>query len=76
MPEWKDFRHMDCCPCHTVRKLAYTIDEAAWRTGVSPDLIRGQIAYGYLAPRYVNSKPIIPHDELIAWLNSLPSESK
>jgi|GEM_PF-5205673 len=76
MPEWKDFKHANCCPCHTTRKLAYTIDEAAERVGVSPRLLRAHLDRHYLVARYVNSKPVITHEELVEWLNNLPTEPK
>ena len=76
MSEWTDFPHANCCPCHTVRKLAYTLEEAAARVGCSLALIRGQIANNYLLVRYINSKPVIEHEELVAWLRNLPTEPK
>jgi hypothetical protein len=76
MAEWTDYSHTNCCPCHTTRKLAYTIDEAAARVGCSAALLRGQIAHSYLLARYVNSKPIITHDDLVAWMNNLPTEAR
>ncbi|MDQ0117460.1 hypothetical protein J2T22_000630 [Pseudarthrobacter defluvii] len=76
MTEWTDFPHANCCPCHTTRKIAYSIDEAAARVGVSKELLRAQIAHSYLVARYVNSKPVIEHDELVAWLRNLPTAPK
>lgn len=76
MTEWTDFPHANCCPCHTTRKIAYTLDEAAARVGVSARLLRDQVADNYLLARYVNSKPIIAHEDLVTWLNSLPTEAK
>ncbi|GAP54008.1 hypothetical protein AHiyo6_05730 [Arthrobacter sp. Hiyo6] len=76
MTEWTDFRHPNCCPCHTTRKIAYTVAEAAIRVGVSARLLRTQIDKNYLLARYVNSKPIIAHDDLVSWLNSLPTEAR
>lgn len=76
MSEWKDYPHANCCPCHTTRKIAYSVEEAAARVGVSKDLLRAQIAHDRLVARYVNSKPVIAHEELVDWLNSLPTEPK
>lgn len=76
MNEWKDYQHVNCCPCHTTRKIAYSLDEAAARVGCSTTLLRRQIANSYLVARYVNSKPLIAHEELVAWLNSLPTEAQ
>ena len=76
MTQWTDFQHANCCPCHTTRKLAYTLDEAAARVGVSPRTLRVQIDNNYLLARYVNSKILIQHDELVEWLNNLPVEPR
>lgn len=76
MTEWTDYKHTNCCPCHTTRKIAYSLDEAAARVGCSSRLLRAQIDHNYLLVRYINSKPVIPHEELVAWLNSLPTEAK
>jgi hypothetical protein len=43
--EWKGYQHVDCCPCHTRRKIAYGLDEAAARVGCSTTLLRRQIEY-------------------------------
>jgi hypothetical protein len=75
MAEWTDYSHTSCCPCHTTRKLAYTLDEAAARVGVSASLLRAQIDHNYLVARYVNPKPVIAHDDLVSWLNNLPTEA-
>lgn len=42
MPEWKDYQHTSCCPCHTTRQIAYTVDQAAVRVGCSPEMLRAQ----------------------------------
>lgn len=76
MPEWIDLKHEKCCPCHTTRKLAYTVEEAAARVGCSTDMLRAHMRQNYLTAKYVNSKPIIPHDELVAWLEALPNEPR
>lgn len=76
MTEWTDYPHPNCCPCHTTRKIAYSVEEAAARVGISKDLLRSQIRNNYLVARYVASKPIIAHEELVEWLNSLPTEPK
>jgi hypothetical protein len=76
LPEWKDYQHANCCPCHTTRKLAYTLDEAAAKVGCSTSLLRGQIAHGYLVPRYAGAKILIQHDELVDWLHNLPAEPR
>jgi hypothetical protein len=52
--------------------IAYTILEAAQAVGYSDWVIKKAIAAGDITPRYANSKPIIPHTELVAWVESLP----
>ncbi|WP_258802768.1 helix-turn-helix domain-containing protein [Pseudarthrobacter sp. NS4] len=76
MTEWIDYPHANCCPCHTTRKIAYSIEEAAARVGVSSRTLREQIADSYLIARYVGTKALIAHEDLVTWLNSLPSEPK
>ena len=76
MNEWKEYQHANCCPCHTTRKIAYSLDEAATRVGCSAALLGAQIANNNLVARCINSKPVIAHEELVAWLNSLPTEAK
>jgi hypothetical protein len=56
-------------------KLAYTLQEAADAVGMKLSALRAIIAKGDLAVKYPNSKPVIPADELKAWLDSLPSEA-
>lgn len=74
MTEWTDYQHGNCCPCHTTRKLAYSLEEAAARVGSSVSVLRRHIDQNYLVPRYINHKPVIAHEELVAWLNNLPTE--
>ncbi len=76
MTEFKDYQHTNCCPCHTARKIAYSVDEAAARVGLSSRTLRDQIADNYLLARYVNTKALIAHEDLVAWLSSLPTEPK
>ncbi|MHA7298225.1 helix-turn-helix domain-containing protein [Pseudarthrobacter sp. MDT3-1] len=76
MNDWKDYQHANCCPCHTTRKIAYTIEEAAARVGLSSRTLRDQIADNYLLARYFNSKALITHEDLVAWINRLPTEAK
>jgi hypothetical protein len=56
-------------------KIAYTLAEAGPAVGYSRSTIEKQIALGNLVPRYVNSKPVIPADELKRWLSTLPEVS-
>lgn len=55
-------------------KLAYTFEEAAEQVGYSTDTIRRAVRKSDLIARYANSKPVILRSELIAWLDSLPTE--
>lgn len=57
-------------------KLAYTLDEAAEACGVSKDVIKRAIARGDLVPVYPTSRPVLLAADLLAWLQSLPSEPR
>ena len=52
--------------------IAYNIVGAAAAVGYSPATIRREIQRGNINPRYANSKAIITHTELLAWVESLP----
>jgi len=54
--------------------IAYSVEAAAAAVGYSEATIRLAIQRGELAPRYANSKAIVLHDDLHAWVHSLPSE--
>lgn len=58
-----------------MNKIAYTITEAAEMVGYSERTLKQAIADGHLAPRYANSKAIIRHEDLAAWVDRLPAES-
>lgn len=55
-------------------RVSYTLDEAATATGISISSIRRAQAEGALRFHYVTAKPVILHDELIAWIQSAPTE--
>ena len=74
--EWTDYPHANCCPCHTTRKVAYSLDEAAARVGVSSRTLKDQIRDNYLLARYVGTKALIAHDDLVTWFNNLPVEPR
>ena len=59
----------------TSQKLAYTFEEAAEQTGYSVRTLKYHAADGNLLVRYANTKGVIRHDDLDAWLESLPTES-
>ncbi|MCU1440004.1 MAG: hypothetical protein JWP85_1001 [Rhodoglobus sp.] len=54
--------------------IAYSINDAARAIGQSVPTIKRAIAKGDLTPRYPNSKPIILHEDLLAWARALPVE--
>ncbi|MBD1540996.1 helix-turn-helix domain-containing protein [Arthrobacter sp. IA7] len=58
----------------TIQKLAYTFDEAAEQSGYSVRTLKQAVADGNLAARYANSKGVIRHEDLAAWLDALPAE--
>lgn len=55
-------------------RLAYTYPMAAAVASISTEKIRQHIARGTLVPSYVDSKPVIMHEELVRWLRTLPAE--
>ena len=55
-------------------KLAYTFEEAAEQSGYSVRTLKQQVADGNLAARYANTKGVIRHEDLAAWLDRLPAE--
>lgn len=52
--------------------ISYSYEGAAEAIGQSVDTIKAEVRKGNLTPRYPNSKPLIGHDELFEWFNSLP----
>lgn len=56
-------------------KLAYTFEEAAEQTGYSIRTLKQAAADGYLLVKYANSKGVIRHSDLDAWLDQLPAEA-
>ena len=55
--------------------LAYTFEQAAEVTGYSVRTLKQHVADGKLAARYANTKGVIRHEDLAAWLDALPAES-
>jgi len=55
-------------------QLAYSIPNAAQAVDLSVTKIREEIAANRLIPSYAGTKPIIPLEELVRWLRSLPQE--
>jgi hypothetical protein len=56
-----------------VPRIAYTLDEASQAVGVSKRILWTAIQDGDLTVRYPTSRPVIPADELAAWINSRPT---
>lgn len=57
-------------------KLAYTYDEAAELVGYSSKVLRTAAAEGTLIVKYgTQTKPVIRHADLEAWLEALPTEA-
>lgn len=56
-------------------KIAYTVAEAAEMVGYSERTLKQAIADGNLVPRYANTKAIIRHVDLEAWVDGLSAES-
>lgn len=54
--------------------LAYNYADAADSIGISVSQLDQLVRQGDLAPVYVNSKPIFPAPELLAWIATLPAE--
>lgn len=55
-----------------VRKIAYTLKEAAIATGISTTLIRAAVKRNYLTASYIGTKPVFTAEELHRWVSSLP----
>ena len=56
----------------TPSPIAYRIPEAAAIVGVSESTLKAAVNRGDLTRRYPDSRPLIGHDDLLAWFNSLP----
>ena len=56
-------------------KIAYSYEEAAEQVGYSSQTLRRAASDGLLIVRYgTGRKPVIRHEDLDAWLLSLPTE--
>jgi hypothetical protein len=54
-------------------KLAYTPQEASVEVSVALDLIKDCIRSRVLPARDAEGKPVVLHDDLAAWVASLPN---
>ena len=57
-----------------MNKTAYSYEEAAAEVGYSERTMKEEAARNRLVVHYANSKPIILHTDLVACLESLPTE--
>ena len=57
------------------QKISYTVAEAAEMVGYSERTLKQAISDGNLVPRYANTKAIIRHEDLAAWVDGLSAES-
>ena len=60
-------------------RISHDLDSAAEATDISRREIQRAIERGDLTARYVGqkaTKPVIFHDDLVAWVLSLPTERK
>ena len=57
-------------------KLAYTFAEAAEATGYSIDVIRRAVRTKDLPAKYGTARPVIRHEDLVAWVDAMPDEPK
>lgn len=55
--------------------LSLRVDQIAEATGISERVIWDAIRDGNLVARYPTTRPVVPVEEVRAWLNSLPTES-
>ena len=57
------------------QQLAYTFEQAAEQTGYSIRTLKQAAADHELLVKYANSKGVIRHTDLDAWLEALPAEA-
>jgi len=56
-------------------KISYSVAEAAIAVGLSERVVRDAIKDSHLPARFFNTKALIRHEDLAAWIEQLPSES-
>ena len=61
---------------YEITAVSHSYRRAALVADVSETLIREAVNRGDLAVHYVNTKPVILHDELHAWIESQPDTRK
>ena len=57
------------------QQIAYNYEQAAEQCGYSVRTVKQAVSDGNLAARYANSKAVIRHADLEAWLDALPAEA-
>lgn len=57
-----------------LEKLAYSIPNFAEAVDYSITTIYDEIKAGRITPSYANRKPVIPREEGMRWLSTLPAE--
>ena len=57
-----------------IAPISLSIPDAAAAVGYSETVLKEAINRGDLVPRYENTKGVIPADELLDWVKSLPPE--
>jgi hypothetical protein len=60
----------------SLRPIAVSIPDACAMTGVSREVLRQAIRRGDIPVHYPSSRPVIPVDELEAWLRSTPTQPR
>lgn len=60
----------------SLKKIAYTLQQAAEQAGVSQKVVSRAIRDGQLLAKYPTSRPVILHDDLVAWVEGAPSQRK
>jgi predicted site-specific integrase-resolvase len=55
-------------------RLAYRLEEAAEVAGVSLSTIRRAVKSGALVKSYLSDHPVIYRENLVAWIESAPTE--
>lgn len=57
-------------------QIAYTVDQAAHALGRDRKFMDRQIKANRIAVKYADSRPMIRHEELMRFLDSLPDEKQ
>lgn len=64
------------CTCRVDPVIAYEQPEAARRVGLSVRVLSDAISAGDLVAHYYGRKPLILRDDLVAWVQSLPTVTR